>query len=425
MLPFRLPVASDPLAFCAASALIVCAGLLALPTNAATETVLYSFCSQGSNCLDGQTPLAALNDAKGIIYGTTFVGGTCGLGTAFSLDPKTGALTTLHSFCRPHLKDGSHPGSDPTYVHGTLYGTTEEGGSYHHQGLQHGAGTLFSIDPVTGSEKLVYRFQDGNDGAVPTGHLVQLSGTLYGTTRAGGNQTGGDCYPGCGTIFSLDPSTGVEKGLYVFCSQQNCTDGAGPDAGVNHVNGILYGTTSVGGAYNLGTVFSLDPASGVEKVLYSFGTNGNADGDYPYAGLVNINGILYGTTYFGGTNEAGTVFSLDLATNVEKVVFSFCSQNDCSGGRVPVYGPLIQANGVLYGTTEFGGTNCGDDGCGTVFSVDPATGKETALYSFCNQTNCTDGAEPLAGLVDMNGTLYGTTFVGGAHNAGTVFAITP
>lgn len=220
-------------------------------------------------------------------------------------------------------------------------------------------------------------------------------------------------------VLGADPVTYKEKDLYSFCSRQNCTDGAGPGGGLIAINGLLYGTTSEGGdstqcnGSGCGTVFSVDPVSGAETVLYSFCPKRNCDdGAYPAAGLLTVNGILYGSTSgggaFGGTMcpfGCGTVFSLDPATGTETVLYSFCHDKDvCADGAAP-YAGLIAVNGVLYGTTSEGGVaGCANDyGCGTVFGIDPGTGTETMLYPFCSQTNCTDGSWPGGGLLSIEG----------------------
>lgn len=100
-------------------------------------------------------------------------------------------------------------------------------------------------------------------------------------------------------------------------------------------------------------VSAAPPTKFKEKVLWSFG-NG-ADGAYPEASLINVNGVLYGTTETGGIRSAGTVFSLDPSTGVEKVLHSFCSKRNCGDGAYPVAG-LIDVDGTLYGTTPGGGT---------------------------------------------------------------------
>jgi uncharacterized repeat protein (TIGR03803 family) len=289
-----------------------------------------------------------------------------------------------------------------------------------------------------GGEKVLYSFcnqQNCTDGAAPQAGLIDVDGTLYGTTGGGGLDS--DCESGCGTVFALDPKTGVERVIYSFCSQQNCTDGEHPFAGLIDVNGTLYGTTVNGGLYSgceggCGTVFALDPKTGAEKVLHSFGSG--TDGFTPFAALIDVKGTLYGTTEGGGTGcgaepGCGTAFAIDPKNGAETILYSFCSQQNCTDGSAPETA-LIDVKGTLYGTTPMGGTNCqgGGGGCGTVFALDPNTGAEKVIYSFC----CRDGRFPTAGLIDVTGTLYGTTVWGGrksdcqyGRGCGTVFALDP
>lgn len=396
------------------------------PVSAAVtfeETVLHSFSGGGA---DGANPFAGVIDVKGKLYGTTVNGSGDGFrGTVFAVDPKIRAETVVYSFCsRPGCRDGFNPGAGLIDVKGTLYGTTATGGAGF-AGLQFG--TAFALDPVTHREKVIYSFcrlQNCPDGMYPSTALLDVKGMLYGTTQTGGN--GNDSENG--TAFALDPKTVI----YDFCSQKNCTDGEQPLAGLIDVKGTLFGTTLSGGAVGCGngqacgTVFSLDPQSGMETVLHSFG--GGTDGKYPHASVIAVNGTLYGTTEAGGVSGCGvfgcgTVFSVDPNTGTEKVLYNFCSQQNCADGANPFAG-LIDVNGTLYGTTSAGGrTGCGGGGCGTVFSIDPNTGAENVIYSFCGQQNCTDGATPYASLIDIKGALYGTTYAGGAYGYGTVFVL--
>jgi uncharacterized repeat protein (TIGR03803 family) len=225
--------------------------------------------------------------------------------------------------------------------------------------------------------------------------------------------------------------------LHRFCSQANCPDGANPIAGlIQGTDGNFYGTTIYGGANNscvdsygsgCGTIFKITPSGALTR-LHSF--NGT-DGEYPVAGLVQgTDGKFYGTTSYGGANYnycdsglgngCGTIFSITADGNLT-TVYNFCSQGggNCTDGANPLAG-LIQGNdGTFYGTTLVGGTN--DDG--TVFNV-TASGKLTTLHSF----NSTDGAFPHAGLVQgTDGKFYGTTYMGGTNGYGyygTVFSIT-
>jgi uncharacterized repeat protein (TIGR03803 family) len=188
------------------------------------------------------------------------------------------------------------------------------------------------------------------------------------------------------------------------------------------VSGALYGTTEFGGSGD-GTVFNISPV-GAETTLYSFG---GLDGAYPMASLVDVNGALYGTTAGGGQAADGTVFGINTAGTNERVLHSFSNNN--SDGVAPVAG-VIAVNGELYGTTFEGGAA----GKGTVFRVN-INGKERVLHSFTIDYQ-NDGLNPEAALVDVRNMLYGTTYQGGISlpscpvsgglcDWGTVFALTP
>jgi uncharacterized repeat protein (TIGR03803 family) len=255
------------------------------------------------------------------------------------------------------------------------------------------------------------------DGYYPEAGLVQATnGDLYGTTSG---------FPyGYGTVFKITPG-GTLTTLYSFCSQTNCTDGDGPDAGlVQAANGNFYGTTQGGGANNGGTVFKITSGGTLTTVYRFCSQSGCTDGGEPYAGLVQAaNGDLYGTTYGGGANDRGTVFKITPSGTLT-TLYRFCPQNGCTDGAGPEAGLVQAANGDLYGTTANGGPN----GYGTVFKITPS-GTLTTLHTFCSQgvyPNCTDGYSPYAGLVQAaNGDFYGTTCCGGATGDGTVFKITP
>ncbi len=184
-------------------------------------------------------------------------------------------------------------------------------------GGKYDAGTVFTIS-TSGKENVLYSFSGGSDGVWPEGTLINVNGTLYGTTYAGG---AGKCYingaHGCGIVYSVG-SSGVENVLYRFAGG---SDGAYPFGGLTNVNGALYGTTPYGGGGNCetrsspggcGTIYEVTTA-GSESVLHSFSSG--TDGAIPSAGLVNVNGALYGTTHFGGAegcrdDTCGTVFTL-------------------------------------------------------------------------------------------------------------------
>ena len=200
-------------------------------------------------------------------------------------------------------------------------------------------------------------------------------------------------------------------------------DGQQPKAGLIDVNGTLYGTTYKGGKYGAGTVFSMS-TTGSETVLHSFNTySKHNDGANPSASLIAVKGLLYGTTEYGGSEAPfGTVFKIS-TTGTEKVLYRFRGYYDYRfyyDGANPV-ASLIYVKGKLYGTTYSGG-----DGqyFGTIFRVS-MNGKEKVLHIFSDYS--TDGVHPAANLIDVKGTLYGTTVNGGAYyfykGWGTVFSV--
>lgn len=391
-----------------------CAFALQVPAAAiaqSQETILHSF---GTGA-DGNGPGGSLIDVKGTLYGTTASGGSHDKGTVFSLDLNTGAETVVYSFMGG--ADGGWANANLIDVKGKLYGTTFYGGGGADCINSGGCGTVFALDPATGAETVLYSFcsqQSCADGEFPQAGLIDVRGTLYGAAYEGGPN-------GHGMVFAVDPQTGAETLVYSF---KGGADGSGPVSGLLDVKGTLYGTTFGGGTAGVGTVYSVDPATGAEQVVYAFCRQQNcADGESPYRGLIDVKGMLYGTTYGGGTDGKGTVYSLDPATGTETVLHSFCNQIFCKDGEFPE-STLIDVNGVLYGTTTTGGTRtCRGEagGCGAVFSIDPASGTETLVYSFLRHG---DGQQPLAGLLDVKGMLYGTTVWGGANDKGTVFALT-
>ncbi|MFY9719876.1 MAG: choice-of-anchor tandem repeat GloVer-containing protein, partial [Candidatus Cybelea sp.] len=248
-----------------------------------------------------------------------------------------------------------------------------------------------------------------SDGKEPKAALIDVNGTLYGTTFGGGSFTCG----GCGTVFKIKPS-GKETVLYRFVGGN---DGANPSASLLAVKGVLYATTEYGGSGGTGegTAFKIG-MDGTEKVLHNFGPE--PDGANPVASLIDVKGRLYGTTSNGGSNEYyGTVFSIS-TTGREKVLYSFGLYGD---GANPM-GNLLDVNGTLYGTTDWGGQKFSSYlGAGTVFGVS-MTGSEKTLYAFLGEQYNGNGAAPEAGLVNVKGALYGTTGYGGQNFGGTAFS---
>jgi len=266
-----------------------------------TETVVHSFTGNP----DGASPYAGLvMDVAGNLYGTTESGGTSNCGTVFKIDTG-GNESVLHGFaCSPN--DGADPKAALTLdSNGNLYGTTYTGGTA-------GFGTAFELD-TTNTETVLYNFTGGADGANPFGGLtLDPSGILYGTAENGGKKSNGpylggpwlDRPYGCckGVLYALNGG-----GLQVLYTFTGGNDGGSPAASLVLSNGILYGTTLIGGPGHRGTAFSVTIATGSETVLHGF--TGKSDGGIPGAGLLlNNAGVLYGTAATGGRFQYGTVF---------------------------------------------------------------------------------------------------------------------
>lgn len=395
-------------------------------TTSRSELLLHSF---GPGVWDGQFPAGSLLDVHGTLYGAAG-GGKYNNGVIFELT-RRGRYKVIYSF---HGWDGSGPEGGLIDVKGTFYGTTYGGGADNY-------GTVFSITP-SGKESIIHTFTGWANGFYPNGPLLYVKGALYGT--ADGGVGGGDNH--AGIIYSLTPG-GQYTILHDF---QGSTYGDGyfPMGGLINVGGTLYGATFYGGTgdgsacgtrydhYGCGTVFSITP-SGTERVVYSFA--GPPDGYRPAAGLVAIDGTLYGTTALGGASSggeegSGTVFSVN-NSGVERVLHTFTGPPD---GWAPT-APLFALDGILYGTTQYGGTHkCRHRlvWCGTLFEV-TTSGSETVLHNFTGykRVGNPDGAFPHAGLIAVNGALVGVTEYGGAHardcgvkhrrGCGAIFSITP
>jgi uncharacterized repeat protein (TIGR03803 family) len=276
------------------------------------------------------------------------------------------------------------------------------------------AGGVLAAMPLAswaGTLTVVHNFTGGSDGGSPVdGLMINAKGAFFGTTSTGGAS-------GLGTVFKI-VAGGTQTVLHGF---KGGPDGATPNGGViGNASGMLFGTTTAGGAHGAGAVYSVRGTK--ETVLYSF-AGGTGDGSAPQAGLVmDATGNLYGTTSAGGASGNGTVFELVAPTSktgawTEKLLYSFGTGTD---GATPVGRVAFDSAGNLYGTTSAGGTS----GYGTIFQLQPkATWKETILHSF---QNADDGYTPYAGLVaDASGNFYGGATAGGSNGGGTIFKLSP
>lgn len=332
------------------------------------------------------------------------VAGLAGWLALFQADGSPVSLTTLVSF---RGTNGAAPYAGLLRSEdGTFYGTTSAGGA------DGDWGTVFRLT-TNGTLTPLASFT-GINGANPYGGLVQdANGILYGTTAYGGPNFSGFIQTGFGTIYRIT-TNGALTPLFFFAG----TNGSNPFGGLTQgIDGNFYGTTFLGGASNLGTLFQLT-TNGTFRMLLSFG---GTNGGRPYAGLLaTADGNLYGTTVKGGTNgDWGTVFR----ATTNGILTSLASLNG-SNGASP-YGGLTQdSDGVLYGTTTYGGigfSGAAQSGLGTVFRI-TTNGVFETLHLLAGGPG---GANPRSRLVrGKEGNLYGTTILGGAHGSGMAFQIT-
>jgi len=405
--------------------------LAAQPAQAQTYTIVHNFTGYPN---DGAQPNGELiEDAAGNFYGTTIQGGTDNLGTVFKLDP-SGIVTILYNFTDG--SDGGEPeGGLFRDTDGALYGTTSIGGTY-------ALGTVFKLDTSSVLTTL-YSFRGGTDGARPAFRMVSVNGELYGTTLNGGDS---NCAAnlGCGTIFKI--TKGGEKAILHRFNPH--VEGSYPQALIRDSAGNLYGAANSEGdiandcIYTCGTVFKLDTA-GVFTVLLLF--PGYGKGAYPVGRLIrdDVNGSLHGATPYNGPSGSpvGSIFDLDTSGKLTVMHYFWGGQS----GGFPNAG-VLDLGGVLYGTTlEGGDENChwgsgGDQGvtCGVLYQIGK-TGQYTVLHRFAGAASG-DGAWPgYPGTGELtlgaDGSVYGVTPYGGTgtcnsgsnrpSGCGTLFKYTP
>jgi uncharacterized repeat protein (TIGR03803 family) len=396
--------------------------------HAQTYSVIHAFNGQ-----DGQGPYAGVTLKAGVLYGTTPRGTeNTDQGTIYQLKQQGSSWIFGNIFTLPiNGSGGAYPYAGLVFgPDNRPYGITSHGGS------AQGDGVVFSLTPPVSlcktvrcaggdwTENVLHQFAGAPDGRMPAYGNVTFDpqGNLYGTTQLGG------AYFDSGTVFQMTKAgnTWTETPIYSFDFFHQPANGYAPQNGVIiDPNGNLFGTTLAGGANNLdyGTVFELTNVPGVgwqETVLYSF--QGTTDGIYPYAGMLSDNsGNLYGATTDGGSGGAGTVFELSPSGNtwIFTLLHSFSGQ---SGQNCGSWGTLtMDASGNLYGTTKCSGANQ----LGNVFKLTNTQNGwvYSSLHDFAGGT---DGAWPACSVaIDTDGTLYGTTRLGGFQQNGIVWMIKP
>jgi uncharacterized repeat protein (TIGR03803 family) len=300
-------------------------------------------------------------------------------------------LTSLASF---NGTNGAQPGAGVIFdASGNLFGTTRNGGGANH-------GVVWELAKGTSTITPLASFNGTNGGGAGSPVTFDANGNLFGTAQIGGAN-------GFGTVWELAKGSSTITLLASF----DGTNGRNPLSGVTFdANGNLFGTATVGGLSNNGTVWELAKGSSAITALASFnGANGNSPSG---AVTFDANGNLFGTAETGGTSNMGTVWELAKGSST---ITALASLNGTNGTR-PTGGATFDANGNLFGTAETGGLSNN----GTVWELAKGSSTIVPLASF----NGTNGFDPFSGVTfDANGNLVGTAQLGGLSGNGTVWEL--
>jgi uncharacterized repeat protein (TIGR03803 family) len=390
------------------------ASLAAAAWAASTTKLIYSFAGNA----DGEyTDTELVADSAGNLYGTSVQGGIYGGGTVFQVTP-AGVHTVLYNFTGS--ADGGEPYKGVTLdAEGNLYGTAVTGGGGSCEG---GCGVVFKLTYSGGiwTQSVIHMFTGGSDGSGPGSPVaIDKHGTVWGTTPTGGAY-------GVGVVYQLRRATGGDWTLHVAHTFTGGSDGGGGSAGRFFIDaaGNLYNVCTVGGANGFGTVYELSLNQGKWQLTTLYAFKDQPDGALPYGGVISDKaGNLYGTTYYAGVHDVGTVYKLTRSgsTWTESVLYSFKGGTD---GASPISSLVSDAAGNLYGTTSDGGAaSCS---CGVIFKMSRgATGKWTESVAYRFPGTPQPGFAYNGMVRDSEGNFYGATVHGGTGNDGAIYEFRP
>jgi len=328
-------------------------------TDGSGFEVLHSFTSGADNNTGNEPHHSSMQLQGNTLYGSAVYGGNSddhhklGNGVIFSIGTDGSNYTVIHEFTGS-TTDGSNPHSCLLLVGNLLYGMTALGG-------EHDKGVLYQMNTDGSSFQVLHSFVNST-GEEPHGIPIMGSDgvTLYGLTRKGGSAD-------LGVVFAFNTSNSTYSVLHSF--QGGANDGSTPFHGnLWERNGALYGLTDQGGSADQGVVFSLSVSGSNFQVLHSFGTNAQ-DGAEPYGSLVFSNGYFYGTTRLGGFWNNGIIFRIEpTGANYSRLT----SFEGAVNGAIPIDNVTFSEDGnMLYGITQFGGIYDPflENQYGTVFSM--------------------------------------------------------
>ncbi|NMM50224.1 choice-of-anchor tandem repeat GloVer-containing protein [Marinigracilibium pacificum] len=321
------------------------------------------------------------------LVGTTSTSGSKGGGTVIRYSSADSKLVSIKNFqSTPRgLKHGLAFGKDGYY-----YGVTTEGGN-------NDKGIVFKVSTDWTQYEILHHFNVGNG---PSGKLVlnDAGDRLYGLTTNGGDNNSG-------TLFSLDTDGTDFSVLHNFSN----SNGSNPTGELLLSGGVLYGVSKSGGTNGDGVIFKINTDGTSYLVIHNF--NQSLTGAVPSAGLIEVSGVLYGTTYNGGANGSGTIFKIEKDGSMMSVIADLPSD-----AKNPSTSLTYTSDGYLFGTTDNGGSN----DAGSFFKVQP-NGANFEVFKIFSETN---GADPSSAIIELNSTeILGTTLTGGANDAGVLYKV--
>jgi uncharacterized repeat protein (TIGR03803 family) len=359
--------------------LLIFVGVPSIRLRSQTFKTLHHFAAftNGTNS-EGANPLSGLILVSNTLYGTTREGGARYGGTVYSVNTDAAAFQVVFTFNTTE----DLPVGDFVILDNLLYTTTEapNGGS--------GFGGSIMMVPIDGSSQFPINWYDFipsiGDGSGPEG-VIFSDGLFYGVTRSGGQF-------GMGTVYAYDGSS--VSNLYSFAGN----DGANPNGSLTLYNGTFYGVTRLGGDWSSGTVYSVNADGSGFQTLHQFSGPTNGEGANPLAGLILWGGTLFGTTSAGGVYTNGTVFSIGTNGTGFTTLHSFTGKGE---GAKPAAAMNLSGH-TLYGTTMDGGAS----GLGTVFALGTNGTGFAILHSFNGVDGASPAAKMLLSSNTLYGTTF-------------------
>ena len=345
---------------------------------AAAITLLHEFAGGAD---DGENPQETLLVVGGKFFSTTFHGGdSIDFGTLFSINPDGTDFTLVHEFGSFQFPSGDLAAIGSRFFGGTSYGQ------------------VYSVNSDGSAFTVLHGFP-----RFPNVRVTAVGGKVYGTASSSTQSSD--------TVFVINPDGTNPTVLHTFTG--GAADGAQPAAGLTSDGAKLFGTTFYGGDANIGVVYSLNTDGSDFTVLHKF-AGGSDDGSRPTAIPLIVGSTLFGTTSLGGDLNKGTVYSINVDGTGYSVLHEFLGGGD--DGAQPD-AELILVGSRLFGTTRSGG----DMERGTIFSINTDGSGFKLWHEFLGDGN--DGRLPVGALTQFGANLFGTTRGGGDWDEGTVFIL--